>query len=263
MKDGLTRPGGRPAPHSRMRAIAMRALSMLALTGLAGAPGAAERADVAPGEYIADGGWGRLSVAPAEGRGADRASAFSLDSVGGNFHVCSLEGRIVDGRATLESYGDEPACVVHFAPTQNGLEVTGTAECRQFCGMRAGFEGVYLRPPAGCGDAERTAARAQFKRLYDARRHAEALAALSPLPTRCARTLDCYERGRILNDIAITQYRLGQRAECLRTLAPFVEEAALTDEAILENYPPSEGDVWLPIVKAARFNLGLCRKQKR
>lgn len=240
--------------------MALRALCLFALAGLATASLAGDA--MAPGEYIADGGWGRLSIAPGDDAGAGAGTAFSLNAVGGNFHICDLEGRIVDGRATLETYDDEPACMVGFHPVEGGVEVTATTECRHFCGMRAQFAGTYLRPADGCGDAERQATRARFKRLYDGKRHAEALATLSPLATRCARTLDRYEQGRILNDIAITQYRLGQRAECLRTLSPFAEEAALTDEAILEGYPPSEGDVWLPIVKAARFNLGLCRKPR-
>lgn len=247
--------------HSHARVVSMRALSLLALACLANVSLAAEA--VAPGEYIPDGGGGRLSIAPATGKGASKGSAFTLEYVGGNFHLCSLEGRIVDGRAALESYSDEPACVVDFVPAKNGLEVNGTDSCKQFCGARAWFAGTYLRPAPGCSDAEREATRAKFKRLYDGKRHAEALATLSPLPTRCARTLDRYEQGRILNDIAITQYKLGKREDCLRTLASFAEEAALTDEAVLEGYPPSDGEAWLPIVKAARFNLGLCRKPAR
>lgn len=245
--------------HARARAAAsMRALSLLALACLANVSLAADA--VAPGEYIPDGGGGLLSIAPATGKGASRGSAFSLESVGANFHLCNLEGRIVDGRATLESYSDEPACVVDFVPAKNGLEVNGTDSCKQFCGARAWFAGTYLRPAPGCSDAEREATRAKFKRLYDGKRHAEALATLSPLPTRCARTLDRYEEGRIRNDIAITQYRLGKRADCLRTLAPYTEEAALPDEDALKGHAPSEGETWLPILKAARFNLGLCRK---
>lgn len=251
--------------HGQARAASMRALSLLALACLANVSHAGEA--VAPGEYIADGGLGQLSIAPVDGKGegsgANQGAAFTLNAVGGNFHICDLEGRIVDGRATLESYSDEPACVVDFVPTQNGLEVNGTDACKQFCGARAWFAGTYLRPAPGCSNTEREATRAKFKRLYDGKRHAEALATLSPLTTRCARTLDRYEEGRIRNDIAITQYKLGQHAECLRTLAPYAEEAAESDETVLEGYAPSEGDTWLPILKAARFNLGLCSKQKR
>ena len=259
MKKSPVRTGG--SRVSDARAASMRALSLLALACFVNVSFAGEA--VAPGEYIPDGGGGLLSIAPATGKGANRGSAFSLESVGANFHLCSLEGRIVDGRATLESYSDEPACVVDFVPTQNGLEVNGTDACKQFCGARAWFAGTYLRPAPGCSNTEREATRAKFKRLYDGKRHAEALATLSPLTTRCARTLDRYEEGRIRNDIAITQYKLGQHAECLRTLAPYAEEAAESDETVLEGYAPSEGDTWLPILKAARFNLGLCSKQKR
>jgi hypothetical protein len=49
----------------------------------------------------------------------------------------------------------------------------------------------------------------------------------------------------------------------LKTLAPLQEDAAMSDDEIRDNYPPSDADAWLPIVKAARFNLGLCRKKAR
>ena len=261
MKDHNVVADARRVQRARAGALVMRVLSVLALACIAHAGLAGEA--VAPGEYIPDGGLGQLTITPAEGEDAGSGAAFTLNAIGGNFHVCDLEGRIVNGRATLETYGDEPACVVSFKSVEGGVEVTGTAECRNFCGMRAHFAGTYLKPATGCSVAERQATRARFKRLYDARHHAEALALLSPLTTRCARTLDRYEEGEILNDIAITQYRLGKRADCLRTLAPYADEAALADDAILENYPPTEGEVWLPVIKAARFNLGLCRKPAR
>ncbi len=231
-------------------------LALLALAvGIAHAAGPALK----PGEYIADGGWGTLSISNPQSKGL----AFKLDSYGGNFHTCTLEGRIVDGEAKLDSSSDESACLVRFAPTADGIAVSGTESCREYCGARASFEGLYLRPAAGCGGEAVRATRAEFKRLYDRKQHAPALAKLASLPERCARTLDRYENGEILNDIAITQYKLGQRDACLRTLAPLAEDAAMSDDAIREGYPPSDADVWLPIVKAARFNLGLCRKKPR
>lgn len=229
----------------------------LPILALALCAGVAAAAGPAPGEYITEQGWGRLSIGPAARGGAP----FSIETVGANFHICGLEGRIVGDTATLE--GDEDGdCVVRFRSGPQGIAVEGNPACRTYCGMRAGFEGEYLRPAPGCGDAERRATRDAFKRQYDARRHADALATLSPLLQRCARTLSWLEAGEIRNDIAITQYRLGRRADCLRTLASFEEEAALSDDEIRGGYPPSDGEAWLPIVKAARFNLGLCRKPR-
>lgn len=234
-----------------MSAVRLLILAAAFVAGIAAAAGPA------PGEYITEQGWGRLSIGPTARGGAP----FSIESVGANFHICSLEGRIVGDTATLEG-DDDGDCVVRFRSGAQGIAVEGNSACRTYCGMRAGFEGEYLRPATGCGDAERRATRDAFKRHYDAKRHAEALAALSPLLQRCARTLSWLETGEIRNDVAITQYRLGRRADCLRTLAPFEEEATLSDDEILGGYPPSDGEAWLPIVKAARFNLGLCRKPR-
>lgn len=236
----------------------MHAIRVLAVAAaLAAVAAAAAAAAPPPGEYITEQGWGRLSIGPAARDGAP----FTIDAVGGNFHTCSLEGRIVGDTATLE--GDEDGdCVVRFRSGPQSIAVEGNSACRTYCGMRAGFEGEYLRPATGCGDDERRATRNAFKRHYDGKRHADALATLSPLLQRCARTLSWLETGEIRNDIAITQYRLGRRADCLRTLAPFEEEAKLSDDEILGGYPPSDGEAWLPIVKAARFNLGLCRKPR-
>jgi hypothetical protein len=213
-----------------------------------------------PGEYIAEGGWGRLVVGAADRWG----TPFSLESVGANFHICNLEGHIVGGDARLEGDDDEPPCVVSFSPVAGGLRVSGDApSCRQYCGARAGFDGVYLQPAKGCGDAARRATRSRFKQLYDSKRYTQALVTLSPLPTTCKRTLGALEQGELVNDIAITQYRLGQREACVRTLAPLAENAALSEDEVREGYPPSDAEAWLPIIKAARFNLGLCRSKAR
>lgn len=238
-----------------MRTAAMT-FALVLLASRAQAAGPAPK----PGEYIAERGWGTLIVGAAVREGWP----FSLESFGANFHTCSLEGRIVGGKARIDAYGDEPPCVVDFTPVAGGLRVSmATPSCRQFCGARAGFDGVYLRPAKGCAAAARRATRDGFKRLYDRKRYAQALAMLSPLPTICKRTLGKWEQGELANDIAITQYRLGQREACVRTLSPLAEQAALSDDEVRKAYPPSEADAWLPIIQSARFNLGLCRSKAR
>lgn len=234
----------------------LRLPALFVMLATVGATQAAEPAPK-PGDYIADGGWGTLRISPAGPDGLP----FAIESFGGNFHICALDGRIVGTQATLEA--SDASCVVSFAAAADGINVSSTEACREYCGARAGFDGFYLRPAPGCAADAIGATRAGFKRLYDRKRFAEALATLSPLPKTCARTFGHYERAEILNDIAITQYKLGQRAACLRTLAPFEADAALSDDEVRNGYPPSEADVWLPIVKAARYNLGLCRKKAR
>lgn len=224
---------------------------------LAALPFCAQAGAVVPGQYITEHGWGRLTVKPpTEGR-----LLFVIDAVGANMHVCNLEGEIRAGKAVLESSDANKPCVVTFAAQANGVAVATTTgeQCREFCGMRAQFEGVYLKPAPGCDDASRARTRKTFKQHYDKKAYAEALATLAPVLQQCAPTLDWLERGWIRNDVALTQLKLGQAAACLATLQPLAEDAALSDEAVREGYPPSDAESYLPIVKATRTNLRLCK----
>ncbi|MFZ2754739.1 MAG: hypothetical protein WAZ48_15015, partial [Lysobacteraceae bacterium] len=125
-----------------MRLRLPAAFVMLAIATATQAAGPAPKL----GDYIAEGGWGTLHIASA---GRD-GFPFTIESVGANFHLCSLDGRIVDAKAALEAGGDEAGCVVSFAPTADGIEVSSTETCREYCGARARFDGPYLRPAAGC-----------------------------------------------------------------------------------------------------------------
>jgi hypothetical protein len=212
------------------------------------------------GEYVADGGWGSLEISNPKGKDG---MPFSLETMGANGHLCEMEGRIVGGKAELEASDDPAGCVVRFKPTAEGIAVSGTESCREYCGARAGYEGLYLRPPAGCDGRAIGTTTGEFKRLYDGKRYAQALAKLSPLPKQCGRVLNEQRKSEMLNDIAITQYKLGQRDACVRTLAPLQEYAAMSDDQVRDEFPPADADNWLPIIKAARFNLGLCRKKTR
>lgn len=210
----------------------------------------------APGEYVTEGGWGTLVVGPAKGG----ANPFKIDALGSNFHVCGLEGEIRGGKATLEGEEPKKPCIVTFKSTPTGLEVKGTeGACGQYCGMRAQFEGTYLKPAKGCAASEMKATRAAFKRQYDARKFDEARALLEPLHAGCGKMLFWIDEGWVRNDLAITQYRLGDRAGCLKTLQPLSEDAAKTDAQLKDDYPPSDWDAYSRVVRATRANLKLCK----
>lgn len=226
---------------------------------LAGASAFAAEPSPAPGDYITEGGWGRLTVsAPKNGR-----SAFSLFAMGANAHMCDAEGEIVGRRATLETYEGEAACVVDFEPIADGIAIAASESCRTFCGARAWFAGEYLAVAPGCDDVSRAKTRDAFKRHYDRKEYGRAYALLSPLPERCAKTLHWLERGEVLNDIAITQYKRGDRAGCLRTLEPLAKDAATPDDKIEIDGWLAEREAYQPILDATRFNLRLCRKPAR
>ncbi len=209
-----------------------------------------------PGEYLTERGWGSLEIATD----ANGAQTFSLDSIGPNGHLCGLEGKIDGDQGIVDVVGSDGACFVRFVRKGDAIDVvSGHESCRNYCGYRGRFEALYLKPAPGCKSANVTLTRAEFKRLYDRKQYRKALTLLSPLPNQCIKTLSWLESPAILNDIAITQYKLGMREACLKTLAPLQEDAARSDDEILADYPPADGISRLESVKAARTNLRLCR----
>lgn len=213
-------------------------------------------ADIAPGHYLTERGWGHLDISP-KGKGF----AFKIDTVGANGHSCSLDGDIVGGRATLhDGPPNEPDCVVTFSANGKDIDVKAAngEACRAYCGMRAQFEGVYRVPAPGCDDKSRKQARREFKQLYDHKSYVQAAALLDPMLAHCQATLDPAESDWLRNDLALTRYKLGDPAGCRTLLAPLKEEAALTDEAIREGYPPVDAETRLSIARATRTNLKLC-----
>jgi hypothetical protein len=128
--------------------------------------------------------------------------------------------------------------------------------------MRAHFEGEYLIPRPGCTGKERSATRAEFKQLYDAKFYAKAAAVLEPLLVRCSKTLD-QEGDWIRNDLALTQYHLGRLSDCRKTLEPLKKDAARTDEELRSSLLPTDFEEYLPIAQATRHNLKLCARKGR
>ena len=105
---------------------------------------------LSPGEYVTEGGWGRLRLTAR----SSGALAFDLQANGPNGHSCALEGDIRGGQAVLQGYEPGTSCRVGFKVEARGIEVSiadgGSPTCRQFCGARAGFEGLYRVTPAAC-----------------------------------------------------------------------------------------------------------------
>jgi len=221
--------------------------------------GAATAASLVAGEYVPEGGWGTLTLTP----GKNGALLFLIETVGANGHMCGLDGEVREGRVTLETMEGEEPCLITMEMTPEGVDVqSSTSEaCRFFCGARAGFEALYLRQPASCTRKTVAATRGKFKKLYDAKRFGEARAALHPLLTECSRYLDRFTEAWIRNDLAITLHKLGALGECRAVLEPLEADARMTDEELRENYPPSDAEMWMPIVRAARTNLRLCREK--
>lgn len=209
---------------------------------------------LAPGDYVTERGWGQLSLTEKSGG----QLSFSIEAVGGNAHSCSVEGTLRNGRATLEGSDAATPCVVTMKAVKTGVAVTSTG-CSFYCGMRAQFDGLYLTPPDGCTPVEIEAARADFKRQYDARAYARARQTLEPVLTTCGPLLDWLTAGWVRNDLAVTLHKLGALDTCRKVLEPLAEDAGSTDASIQERFPPTDAEMYLPIVRAARTNLALCR----
>lgn len=211
----------------------------------------AAHAQVPDGEYISQFGRGSMTVTKG---------GFEISSVGANGHTCGLSGDFKNGVGVVDEGPD--ACRIAFKKKGDGYDVTPLTlqNCRTYCGARASFDGLYLKPAPGCADSEREATQKAFKTAYDAKQYAKAEPLLTRMLRDCTKTLSAQETATTRNDIAITQYHLGKKAECLKTLAPLAKEAARSDESLKDDYPPSDWADYQPVVKATRTNLALCRK---
>ncbi|MGB7192464.1 MAG: hypothetical protein WBD81_03330 [Collimonas pratensis] len=211
------------------------------------------------GNYITEGGWGNLSIQQKKPEGI----VFEIHSFGANAHSCQLEGEIRNGRATLESSDKEKPCLIDFQPSSRGVNVVPQTlqECREYCGMRAGFDGLYLKPVRGCENIDRQATKDKFKHLYDGKNYRDARLTIETLLNSCSTTLGQYELGAIRNDLAITQYHLGDFSGCLNTLEPYAKDAAIAANDAVKDYPPADAEAYSGILDAARTNIKLCHRK--
>ena len=211
-----------------------------------------------PGQFVREGSSGQLNLK----QGPNGMLRFTIDAQGDNGHSCSLDGDVRNGKARLPGVDEKVPCIVTFRPTVDGIDVSGSSfeACgTQYCGMRATFEGVYFVPPPVCLSKALAATRKTFKQQYDARQYAEARGTLEPVLSVCKRTLHWLDEARIRNDVAVTLHKLKEFSACQAVLAPLAEDAKLSDAGVRENYAPLEADLYLPVVRATRTNLKLCK----
>ncbi|MBO9882521.1 hypothetical protein [Xanthomonas sp. D-109] len=222
---------------------------------------AAAAAGPTPGEYSTKEGWGSMRVTDKGG-----ARQFDLLSVGANGHTCSLSGTLQGDKAEVNDAGDVP-CKLAFKPVPGGFNVAALTEesCRDYCGMRASFEGDYLQLPAGCTAAASSRRREAYLQDYRGKRYDKALAGMQAFAGKCGGFLNWLDRDRFANDRAITLLRLGRPQECLAALDGTMagrshDEASFQAELEKQStmLPPSDWDAYLPIAKSTWFNRKLC-----
>jgi len=211
----------------------------------------------APGEYETQRSWGSLRIEAAAGGGL----RFSIDTIGGNAHTCSLQGKIENGIGKADDSDAASPCLVTFRAEGGAIEVgSSTPEaCRMFCGMRAMFEGSYLLPPKGCKPKERAARKEVFSRQYRGHDWAAALATIEKLDADCGRFFDWVDIDRLQNDRAITLHHLGRSSDCQAVLAKTRAAKYADADALRENMAPADFEAYLPVAKATWHNQKLCR----
>ena len=214
------------------------------------------RDKVEPGEYVTEGGWGNLKIAKDKKGGL----AFELLAMGANGHTCELSGKIENGRAVLPGGTPDKPCLVSFDATDQGIGVSDNdGVCRYYCGARAGFAELYLKPQPGCEAGSVLKASKEFELLYDRKAYRQARAKLEPVLKNCARVIHWSELGDLRNDLAQALYKQGDYAGCRSTLQPLAEEARLSNEKLRELYPPADAEIKIQIAEMTRTNLKRCQ----
>lgn len=238
---------------SNRRAAALLLMLVTACcVATAGAPAEPLEPSDAPGAYLTEGGWGRLTLGPATAQG----QAIAIHSAGANGHSCTLDGGHLTGRQASWPTDDQQ-CVVQLSAIAGGgwaLASPTPEACRYFCGARAGFEGDYWPLPPACEAVAWRRSGEAFMAAYRGRDYARALEIQRKRLRACEGQLFWLQAFQVRNDLAMAQFHAGQKAACLATLKPILAQS-LTDLA------PADAESFAPILRAARVNQRQCRQR--
>jgi hypothetical protein len=218
--------------------------------------------DPKPGNYIAMEDSGSVTIQ----RDQQNRLTFEIETVGANYHTCQLSGVIQNAVGHTEDNAGQ-RCDVSFESGNSAVTVRPiTLEaCRDYCGMRAGFEGIYRIPPSNCTSEGRQAQRDKSLLLYRAHRYPEAVAILRTLTSQCTDFIGWIELDQVRNDIALAQYHNGEYPQCLETLNSTIA-GKVKGEAELKSgdggvyLPPSDFDNYSNVAASTWFNKALCAK---
>jgi hypothetical protein len=211
-----------------------------------------------PGEYITEKGWGNLKIK----KDKDGSTKFDIGAMGANGHSCGLDGTIKNGVAKMDPDGAEPneKCTVKFKNTEKGIEVIPNGDgCRYYCGMRASFDGNYLKVSQECTNTTIVKIKKEFLSLYKSKKYEEAISKLEPVINNCSKTLYWLEDGRIRNDLAVAYAKVKKFNECSKILDPLKEDAQKDEEDLKNEYSPSDAESYWSIIKSTKTNLKLCK----
>lgn len=213
-----------------------------------------------PGLYVSSGDGGRLKVEQRDGQ-----TFFSIDAVGENCHICGLSGRLVG--TVAETVDEEPsngtmACRIRMTPSRDGRQIDVQPQteeaCRRYCGLRAGFDGVYRKPGALCTDRGQRNARDLFIRHYRAKNYARAVEVLRPLLEQCGDFLHWLDIDGIRNDLSLAYFHMGKAGQCIDTLRATRASGFADEDALREALPTCDFDNYVQTARATWHNMRLC-----
>jgi len=209
-----------------------------------------------PGQYIRDRAMGTLDIR----RDADNKLVFEIQSLGSNGHICSPAGTIEGAIGRTDEDDPEFRCEIAFDSEGSAITVHPISdnECRSECGARGSFDGVYRAPPASCTSSTIEAQRKKFLVLYRNRQYPDAEKVLDNLTAGCDIFMSWIEIDELRNDLALSQYRNDQYAQCLATINKTTAGQALDEQRLKKSLTPFDFDNYIEIAKATWFNKSLC-----
>jgi|APLak6261681729_1056142.scaffolds.fasta_scaffold09449_1 hypothetical protein len=216
---------------------------------------------LSPGRYVSAGNSGTLVIR----RGSPGEFKFEIESIGGNCHSCSVSGTIRGklGRAdSWEADGSDSKCRITFDRDGDGVKVEPSTPqaCRAYCGMRAGFDGIYKTVPANCTRKSQQTSRDKFLKFYRSRDYKKASDVLVNLVSQCAEFMNWIVIDSVRNDLALAQFRAGDSSECIKTLTTTRAAEYSNDEQLKDAFPPCDFDNYINVAKATWHNRSLCER---
>lgn len=212
--------------------------------------------------YIRSGDTGTLTIRKPD----SEIKIFSIESIGGNCHTCSVTGRLINDVGKPDDDGTEdkePSCLIEFSKSGNSILIApNTSEaCRYYCGMRASFDGVYNKPSDSCTAEARTKRYGSATKQYKAKEFLKSEHTLKALISECKDFMSYIELDRVKNDLALSQFHQGYPQKCLMTLNDTIAAHYRNEADLKGSMPPCDFDNYSDVAQSTWLNRSICRKQ--
>lgn len=186
-----------------------------------------------------------------------KGKKFHLNSTNDQGNLCDIEGELKNNR-----WEDGKGCIIEIKKSKNGnVEVkvpanneTAQTQCREYCGLNAGFEGTYRREPAQCSEKGTAKMEAKFQAAYRAKRYSEAVKIKEKYLQQCKDFTHWLDELGQRNDLAISYYHMGKKAQCRAVLQPAIK---IVDND--EGVTPILQEQFEEQKRAVQFNLDKCK----